>query len=193
MVPYSRYIIPSFLAASVAVALGACGQTATVSSTARSIPAGCHPPPKYQFTDGAAQLDITGPGKRAQSTQMTGLVNQEYSLALSNQRYAATEYNGQPWLNIDFGTLGHGVMVEVFGTNPCSGPLDSYHTAVDVLFARDSSNRYGGDCVVTVHAFNDAGIRGSLSCPSLPRFGIAQNRPTIAVTGTFAAVGHPVT
>lgn len=193
MFRYLRYVIPAILAASVAAALGACGQTATVSSTARAIPAGCNPPAKFQFMDGAAQIKIRGGSQGVQSADMTGLENQQYGTALGNQRYAATDYNGQPWLNIDFGTLGHGLMVEAFGKDLCSGPLDSYHTAVDVLFARDSSNRYGGECVVNVDAFNSSGIRGSLNCPSLQQFGTSVNGPSIAVNGTFAAVGHPVT
>lgn len=194
MVARSRYIVPVFLAASLAAVLGACGQTATtVSSTARAIPASCQPPAKYQFTDGAAHVNVSRGTQGGETTDMTGLETQQYGTASSNQRYAATAYEGQPWLNIDFGTLGHGLMVEVFGQDPCSGPLDSYHTTVDVLFARDSSSRYGGECVVNVNAFNDAGIRGNLDCASLKQFGMGVNGPAIAVNGQFAAVGHPVT
>lgn len=174
--------------------VAACGQgPATVSSTASAIPAGCTPPSSYQFTGGAAHIDVTGGSRAGLSTTMSGLVSQEYGPARANQRYAATQFNGQPWLNLNFGNQAWAVYVEMFGISPCSSSLDSYHNDVDVLFSRQSTDRYGGPCHLSVAAFNDNGIRGSFTCADLKQFGIPSNRAAIQVHGTFAATGHVVT
>lgn len=173
--------------------LAACGQSSATPSPSPTIPAGCNTPAGFVFTDGSARITVSGGTRSGQALNVTGVWNEPFESSRPNLRYDPTAYRGSPWLNVNLGSASTGLVVEVQGQDPCALSPDGSHSYVAVVFGRDDASRYGGNCSVTVDAFNNSGFRGRFNCMKLEQFGANSNAPTIDAQGTFAASGHPYT
>lgn len=179
------------LAFAGACAVGACGGSARTPSASPTVPGGCNAPSGFVFTDGSARANVSGSARTAQALNVSGAWPEPFESSRPNNRFDPG-FRGAPWLNVDLGTATNGVVVEVQGQDPCALSPDGSHSYVAVVFGRDASARYGGNCSVTVDAFNTGGFRGRFNCTKLQQFNDS-SAPTIDAQGTFSATGHVYT
>jgi hypothetical protein len=187
------------LALAGAGALAACGGSAPTPSPSPTVPAGCNTPSGYVFTDGSAHANVTGatPSPNAssstplaQAVDVSGVWSEPFESSRPNSRFDPN-FRGAPWLNVNLGSATKGVVIEIQGQDPCALSPDGSHSYVAIVYGRDNSSRYGGNCSVTVDAFNSGGFRGRFNCTKLQQFNSA--RFTIDAQGTFSATGHVYT
>lgn len=179
--------------------LAACGGSSPTPSASPTVPAGCNTPVGYVFTDGSARANVTASTPSAsgasstaapQSVNVNGVWSEPFESSRPNSRFDPG-FRGAPWLNVNLGSAVKGVVVEIQGQDPCALSPDGSHSYVAIVYGRDNSSRYGGNCSVTVDAFNSGGFRGRFNCTKLQQFNNANN--TIDAQGTFSATGHVYT